>query len=74
MPTCGANSVPNRFARSTMPRPNKAIKRQLVSAAEEYKRGNRKEAYDLWGKASAARKERLEKKRNKKAKAAADAG
>jgi len=51
-----------------MPRPSKAIKRQRISAADEYKRGNKKEAYELWEKAAAARKELQAKKRNKKAK------
>ncbi len=55
-----------------MPRPSKAVKRQRVSAGEEYKRGNKKEAYELWDKAAAARKELQAKKRNKKAKAEGD--
>jgi len=50
-----------------MPRPNKAIKRQKLLAAEAYKRGDRKEAYDLWAAADKARKELQAKKRGKKA-------
>ena len=44
-----------------------------MSAAEEWKKGNRKEAYELWAKAAVGLKEHREKKRNKKAKAAAEA-
>lgn len=51
-----------------MPRPSKAIKRQRVNAASEYKKGKRKEAYGLW---AAAEKARLEIKAKKKAKKAA---
>lgn len=50
-----------------MPRATKAFKRQRVTAAAEYKKGNRKEAYELWEKAAAGAKEHREKKRNKKA-------
>ncbi len=50
-----------------MPRPNKAIKRQKTLAAEAYKRGERKQAYDLWAAADKARKDLQAKKRNKKA-------
>jgi len=56
-----------------MPRPTKAFRRQKTSAAELYKKGERKEAYAMWEKASAAMKAHLEKKRNKKGKAAAAA-
>ena len=49
-----------------MPRPAKAIHRQVINASIEYKKGNRKEAYKMWDKAAAARKERLQAKRNKK--------
>ena len=56
-----------------MPRPTKAFRRQKVSAADEWKKGNRKEAYELWAKAANSLKEHREKKRNKKAKAAAAA-
>ena len=57
-----------------MPRPTKAFRRQKVSAASEWKKGNRKEAYELWAKADKGIKEHGEKKRNKKAKAAAAEG
>ena len=56
-----------------MPRPTKAFRRHKISAAEEWKKGNRKEAYELWAKAAVGLKEHREKKRNKKAKAAAEA-
>lgn len=56
-----------------MPRPTKALKRQRLNAAEAWKRGEKKEAYDLWAKAAAGLKEHREKKVNKKAKAAAEA-
>ena len=56
-----------------MPRPAKATRRQTINAGIEYKKGNRKEAYELWKKAAAGRKEQYEKKRNKKQKAAAAA-
>lgn len=56
-----------------MPRPTKAFKRQRVNAAEAWKRGEKKEAYDLWAKAAAGKKEHREKKVNKKQKAAAAA-
>lgn len=49
-----------------MPRANKALKRQLVMAGAEYKKGNREEAYKLWTTASKARQELAAKKRNKK--------
>jgi uncharacterized protein YeaO (DUF488 family) len=53
-----------------MPRPTKAFKRQRVNAAEAWKRGEKKEAYDLWAKAAAGLKEHRQKKTNKKNKAA----
>lgn len=56
-----------------MPRPTKAFRRQKTSAAELYKKGDRKEAYAMWAKAAAAMKDHREKKVNKKAKAAAAA-
>ena len=56
-----------------MPRPTKAFKRQRVNAAEAWKRGEKKEAYDLWAKAAAGAKEHREKKVDKKKKAAAAA-
>jgi hypothetical protein len=54
-----------------MPRPTKAFKRQRVNAAEAWKRGEKKEAYDLWAKADKGMKEHRAKKVNKK-KAAAE--
>mgnify|MGYP007073270231 CR=1 FL=1 len=56
-----------------MPRPTKAFRRQRIAAASEWKKGNRKEAYELWEKAAKQLKEHTEKKRNKKAKAKAAA-
>jgi hypothetical protein len=56
-----------------MPRPTKAVRRQLINAAAEYKKGNRKEAYELWQKAANTRKERLAGKRNKNKKEGAAA-
>lgn len=53
-----------------MPRPTKAFRRQKLSAAQEWKRGNRKEAYDLWEKCATSMHEHAENKRNKKQKAA----
>jgi hypothetical protein len=55
-----------------MPRPNKTFRRQKINAAIEYKKGNRKAAYDLWAKASKGLKEHQFKKKNKN-KPAADA-
>ncbi len=54
-----------------MPRPTKAFKRQRVNAAEAWKRGEKKEAYDLWAKAAKGMKDHREKKVNKKKKAEA---
>ncbi len=48
-----------------MPRPTKTFRRQRLSAAAAWKRGDKKEAYKLWEKAAAALKEHREKKRNK---------
>lgn len=48
-----------------MPRPTKAFKRQRVNAAEAWKRGEKKEAYDLWAKAAQGLKEHQAKKKNK---------
>ena len=56
-----------------MPRPTKAFRRQKIEAAAAWKRGEKKEAYGLWAKASAGLKEHQEKKRNKKKPAAEDA-
>jgi hypothetical protein len=49
-----------------MPRPTKAFKRQRTNAAAAWKRGERKEAYDLWRKAAKGLQEHQAKKRNKK--------
>lgn len=56
-----------------MPRGAKASNRQRINASIEYKKGNRKAAYVLWEKAAAARKERLDAKRNKRKRAADEA-
>ena len=48
-----------------MPRPNKTFRRHKINAGIAYKRGDRKEAYELWAKAAAGIKELHEKKRNK---------
>lgn len=48
-----------------MPRPNKALRRQKINAAAAWKRGDRKEAYQLWKKASDALREMREKKRTR---------
>ena len=48
-----------------MPRPTKAFKRQKLSAAAAWKRGERKEAYELWEKAAKSLQEHRAKKRNK---------
>jgi hypothetical protein len=53
-----------------MPRPAKASRRQLINAGIEFKKGNVKEAYVLWAKSAASRKERYEAKHNKKKRAA----
>ena len=45
-----------------MPRPNKALRRMKVQAATAWKRGEKKEAYELWEKAAAGIKERYQKK------------
>ncbi|MCC7292774.1 MAG: hypothetical protein IT449_12005 [Phycisphaerales bacterium] len=49
-----------------MPRANKAVKRQLVMAGAEYKKGKHEEAYKLWTAAAKTRQELAAKKRNKK--------
>lgn len=48
-----------------MPRPMKAFKRQKLNAAAAWKKGERKEAYELWAKAAQGRADHLSKKRNK---------
>lgn len=48
-----------------MPRPTKAFRRQKVNAAAEFKKGNRKEAYELWEKAAQSLKDHRAKKKNK---------
>lgn len=45
-----------------MPRPTKAFRRQKINAAIAFKRGDKKEAYELWEKASASLKEYRSKK------------
>jgi hypothetical protein len=52
-----------------MPRPAKASRRQKINAGIAYKKGERKEAYDLWRKADQAVKDRAAAKRNKHKKA-----
>ena len=52
-----------------MPRPTKAFRRQRADAAIEWKRGNKKEAYELWEKAAQGLKEHQAKKLNKEKKA-----
>ncbi|MCK4661142.1 MAG: hypothetical protein KAV82_16600 [Phycisphaerae bacterium] len=50
-----------------MPRPNKTVRRQKINAGIEYKKGNRKEAYQLWAKAADGRCElQAKKKKNQK--------
>jgi len=46
-----------------MPRPKKALRRVRLNAITAWKRGEKKEAYALWEKAAAGRKEHLAKKR-----------
>ncbi len=48
-----------------MPRPMKAFKRIKLNAAAAWKKGEKKEAYDLWAKAAASRAGHLAKKRGK---------
>lgn len=48
-----------------MPRPTKAIRRIKLNAANEYKRGDRKKAYELWKKASESLKDHTDKKRKR---------
>ncbi len=51
-----------------MPRPSKAVRRQKVNAGNEYRKGNRKEAYALWSKAAVGRRElQAKKKKNQPA-------
>ena len=52
-----------------MPRAAKTIRRQIINAGIEYKKGNRKEAYELWKKATAARKLRYTEKNFKRKRA-----
>ena len=49
-----------------MPRPTKAFRRIKVQAAAEFKKGNKKEAYVLWEKASKNLKEHQAKKHRKR--------
>lgn len=55
----------NPAKRDKMPRPMKTARRQKVNAGLAWKRGDKKEAYKLWGKAAAAQKEHRAKKHNK---------
>ena len=56
-----------------MPRPSKTVRRQKVNAGLEYKKGNRKEAYKIWAKASEGRVElQAKKKKNQKGQAPAE--
>ncbi len=48
-----------------MPRPTKVFRRQKISAAVAWKRGDKQEAYKLWEQAAAGLKEHRAKKRNK---------
>ena len=48
-----------------MPRPNKVFRRHKINAAIAYKRGDRKEAYELWQKAATGLKGLRDKKRHK---------
>ena len=64
-----AGPVPG-VCESSMPRPTKAFRRHKINAAIAFKRGEKKEAYDLWAKADKSLKEHREKKCHKKKKAA----
>lgn len=57
-----------------MPRPMKAFKRIKLNAAAAWKKGEKKEAYDLWAKAAKSRADHLAKKRGKNKGEAAPAG
>ncbi|MGB2986889.1 MAG: hypothetical protein WBE26_13540 [Phycisphaerae bacterium] len=48
-----------------MPRPTKAFRRQKINAATAWKRGDKKEAYKLWGEAAAGLKKHWAKKHHK---------
>ena len=62
----GSTAHAERFAEDdTMPRPTKAIRRHKLQAADEWKKGNRKEAYALWKKYSDGLKEHRAKKKTK---------
>lgn len=57
-----------------MPRPTKAIRRQLVNAGIAWKKGDRKEAAKLWADADKTRKEvQVKKKKGKIGREAAEA-
>lgn len=49
-----------------MPRPSKVFRRMKINAASAYKRGDRTEAYKLWGQAATGLKEMRDKKRNRR--------
>ena len=48
-----------------MPRPMKAFKRQRLNASIAWKKGEKKEAYELWAKAATSRAAHLAKKKGK---------
>lgn len=57
-----------------MPRPTKAIRRQLINAGIAWKKGDRKEAWKLWADADKTRKEvQAKKKKGKPGREAAEA-
>ena len=57
-----------------MPRPTKAIRRQLINAGLAWKKGDRKEAAKLWANADKTRKEvQAKKKKGKPGREAAEA-
>jgi len=59
---------------SEVPRPSKAIRRQKVDAATEWKKGNRAEAQKMWAEADKARKELQAKKKKNQGQTAAGQG
>ncbi len=54
-----------REQRIQMPRPTKAFHQMRLSAATAWRRGDRKEAYELWEKAAKGSKEHRAKKHTK---------
>jgi hypothetical protein len=54
-----------------MPRPSKAVRRQKVNAGIAFRKGDQEEAYKLWAKAAATRRElQAKKKKNQQGKPA----